>query len=165
VKMSVQIQIVAAVEETSVSIARELFREYAATPGVGECVKDFALEVASLPGRYHAPEGRLLIATRKPSGSPAEIVGCVALRKFSETACEMKRLYVRPEFRGGGAGRTLVEAAVAEAQSIGYSKMLLDTLPTMQQAHKLYRQMGFCEVTSYQKNPVAGALFFELELG
>jgi ribosomal protein S18 acetylase RimI-like enzyme len=162
--MTALIQIVPADAESSVSTARILFREYSATPGVGECVKDFELELESLPGRYAFPEGRLLLATRERANFPEEIIGCVALRKFSEDACEMKRLYVRPEFRGGGAGRMLVESAIAEARSLGYAKMLLDTLPTMQQAHKLYRLLGFREIMAYQKNPVRGALFFELDL-
>jgi putative acetyltransferase len=163
-KMTGQIQVAPATAESSISIARALFREYAATPGVAECVKDFELEVESLPGRYVPPDGRLLLATRERASVPREIIGCVALRKFSEETCEMKRLYVRHEFRCGGAGRMLVEAVIAEARSIGYRKMLLDTLPTMQQAHKLYRILGFREIAAYQKNPVRRALFFELDL-
>jgi ribosomal protein S18 acetylase RimI-like enzyme len=88
----------------------------------------------------------------------------VALRKFEEDVCEMKRLYVRPAFRGKGAARELIQSLIAEARTIGYQAMLLDTLPSMREAHKLYRALGFREIPSYQKNPIPGALFFEFRL-
>ena len=91
-------------------------------------------------------------------------MGCAALRKWEPDACEMKRLYVRPAFRGKGAARELVKELIAEARAIGYKRVVLDTLPSMQDAHKLYRTLGFREIPSYQQNPIPGALFFELAL-
>jgi ribosomal protein S18 acetylase RimI-like enzyme len=158
------ILITQALAEPEISQARTMFREYSVTRGVEPCWGDFESELATLPGRYAPPEGRLLLARREKKGSPAEIAGCVALRKFEQDACEMKRLYVRPAFRGEGAGRTMVEALIAEARSIGYTKMLLDTLPSMHEAHRLYRTLGFREIPAYNKNPIRGALFFELAL-
>ena len=157
-------RITQALGETAIWQARELFREYAKSPGVGPCWQDFAHELASLPGRYSPPEGRLLLAHRVEPGKNESLVGCVAMRKLEEEICEMKRLYVRPEFRGEGAGRELAKALIAEARSIGYGKMRLDTLPIMREAQQLYRVLGFHEIPAYQKNPTPGALFFELDL-
>jgi ribosomal protein S18 acetylase RimI-like enzyme len=158
------IHIVPALSGETLSQARDLFREYARVPGVTPCIEDFEKEVAALPGSYAPPGGRLLLAREEISGDHREVVGCGALRKFDQGACEMKRLYVRPEFRGAGAGRELVRKLIEEAQSIGYRRILLDTLPTMKEAHKLYRTLGFHEISSYQKKPVSGAFFFELSL-
>jgi GNAT superfamily N-acetyltransferase len=158
------LRIVPVQSEETLSQARDLFREYATMPGVAPCVEDFEREVAALPGSYAPPIGRLLLALRESPGGQGEVAGCGALRKFDEGACEMKRLYVRPTFRGTGTGRELVKELIAEARSIGYRRMLLDTLPSMNEAHKLYRTLGFREIPSYQKNPIPGALFFELAL-
>jgi putative acetyltransferase len=133
-------------------------------PGVVACLDDFEREVASLPGAYGPPGGTLLLAVADETGGRSAAAGCVALRKWDEGACEMKRLYVRPEFRGNGAGRALVEDLIAIAQSMGYQRMLLDTLPSMRPAHELYRSLGFREIAPYQKTPIPGALFFELVL-
>jgi len=158
------LRIVPAMSEETLSQARSLFREYATMPGVTPCIEDFEKEVASLPGFYAPPMGGILLALRENSENSGEPAGCGALRNFNEDACEMKRLYVRPSFRGAGAGRELVKQLIAEARSIGYRRMLLDTLPSMKEAHKLYRTFGFREISSYQKNPIPGALFFELAL-
>jgi ribosomal protein S18 acetylase RimI-like enzyme len=158
------LRIVPALSEETLSQARNLFREYATMPGVAPCIEDFEKEVASLPGAYAPPDGRLLLAIQDAPGNPGEVFGCAALRRLEQDACEMKRLYVRPAFRGERAGRELVKELIAEARSIGYRRMLLDTLPSMNAAHKLYRTLGFREIPSYQKNPIPGALFFELAL-
>jgi putative acetyltransferase len=158
------LRITQALGETAISQVRELFREYANTPGVSPCWQDFDRELASLPGRYSPPEGRLLLAHRAEPGKSEGLVGCVAMHKLEEGICEMKRLYVRTEFRGEGAGRKLTEALIAEARSIGYGKIRLDTLPIMGQAQQLYRLLGFSEIPSYQKDPTPGALYFELDL-
>jgi ribosomal protein S18 acetylase RimI-like enzyme len=158
------LRIVPVLSEGSLSQTRELFHEYATIPGVAPCVVDFEKEVASLPGVYAPPAGRLLLALQESPGSPGEVAGCVALRKLDRDACEMKRLYVRPAFRGAGAGRELVNELIAEARSIGYRRMLLDTLPSMKEAHRLYRSLGFGEISPYQRNPIPGALFFDLPL-
>jgi ribosomal protein S18 acetylase RimI-like enzyme len=158
------LRIVPALSEEALTQARNLFREYATMPGVTPCIEDFEKEVASLPGAYALPAGRLLLTIEESSGNAGAPVGCAALRRLEQGACEMKRLYVRPAFRGKGVGEGLVKELIAEARSIGYQRMLLDTLPSMKEAHKLYRALGFCEIPSYQKNPIPEALFFELAL-
>ena len=158
------LSIVPAVSDAALSQARNLFREYATMPGVAPCVEDFEREVVSLPGLYAPPSGRLLLAMQESVENSGEAIGCIALRRLEPDVCEMKRLFVRPTFRGSGAGKELVSSLIAEARSIGYERMLLDTLPSMTEAHKLYRTLGFREIPSYQKNPIPGALFFELGL-
>ena len=143
-----------------VNRARELFKEYAAALGISLCFQNFDQELAELPGAYTPPDGRLLFALH---GN--KIAGCIALRKIGDEACEMKRLYVRPEFRGKRIGRALVERLIREAREIGYMRMRLDTLPAkMDEAIALYRSLGFREIEPYYHNPVAGALFMELLL-
>jgi ribosomal protein S18 acetylase RimI-like enzyme len=139
---------------------RKLFEEYVAWLGINLCFQNFDKEVAELPGDYAPPSGRLLLASEKD-----EIIGCVALRKIGEDVCEMKRLYVRPQFRGRGLGRTLTENLIHEARSIGYKRMRLDTLPgKMDRAIAMYRRLGFNNIEPYYNNPVEGAAFMELEL-
>jgi putative acetyltransferase len=142
-----------------ITAAGALFREYAAWLGVDLCFQGFAEELTTLPGRYAAPRGRLLIAWA--DGEPA---GCVALRPLSDTRCEMKRLFVKPLYRGQGLGRELAEKVVSEARVIGYSSMVLDTLPTMQAALQLYKALGFARCSAYYKTPLSGTVFMELKL-
>ncbi len=138
---------------------RELFLEYAKSLDFELCFQNFDEELEGLPGSYSPPEGRLFLAER--SGA---IAGCIALRKLDEHICEMKRLYVKPRFRGNNLGKVLVEKLINEARKIGYQKMRLDTVPSMQTAQKLYKSMGFYEIRPYRENPVPGAVFMELEL-
>jgi ribosomal protein S18 acetylase RimI-like enzyme len=142
-----------------IDAARRLFEEYAAGLGVDLCFQGFDEELATLPGGYARPDGRLLIAN-----AGDQLAGCVALRRLETAVCEMKRLYVRPAFRGLGVGRDLIQAIIAEARAAGYQRMRLDTLPTMRSALALYRRFGFREILPYRDNPVDGAVFLELRL-
>jgi ribosomal protein S18 acetylase RimI-like enzyme len=138
---------------------RTLFQEYAASLGIDLCFQDFAEELARLPGAYSPPGGRLLLA--RWDQEPA---GCVAFRPLQHDICEMKRLYVRPAYRGFGVGRALAERIIGAASDAGYSSMRLDSLPSMEPALQLYRRMGFRDVAPYRENPVPGAVFLELQL-
>ena len=140
--------------------ARQLFQEYAASLGFHLCFQSFDKELAGLPGDYSPPDGRLLLAEHQ-----GKIAGCVALHKLSEGVCEMKRLYVRPEFRGHSLGRALAERVIQEARPIGYTRMRLDTIVgQMDPAIALYRTLGFQEVAPYRENPIVGAIYMELKL-
>jgi putative acetyltransferase len=139
---------------------RELFLEYASSLGFSLCFQSFDQELAALPGDYAAPDGRLLLAEFE--NRPA---GCVALHKLNPLVCEMKRLYLRPEFRGKGIGRILCEHALKQARAIGYRQLRLDTVePVMKDAVAMYRHLGFKEIAAYRLNPIPGALYMELEL-
>jgi ribosomal protein S18 acetylase RimI-like enzyme len=143
---------------------RTIFREYAEGLGVDLCFQNFDAELASLPGEYAAPRGVLLLAT-----VDGELAGCGACRPLSDVdyanACEMKRLYVRPRFRGFGLGRILAQALMDHALRAGYSAMLLDTLDDMEAARGLYQALGFEEIPPYYFNPIPGAHYLKAQLG
>ncbi len=139
---------------------RSLFMEYGKSLGFSLCFQNFDEELRSLPGAYGPPSGRLLLARYANHAA-----GCIALRKLQNGICEMKRLYVRPDDRGHGLGRMLVEKLLAEARAMGYSLMRLDTVESaMQDAIALYRKMGFKQIAPYSTIPIESALWMELTL-
>jgi putative acetyltransferase len=143
-----------------IAAIRELFLEYAQSLGFSLCFQSFDQELAALPGDYAPPEGRLVLATTN-----GQAAGCGALHKLSADVCEMKRLYVRPQFRGKGLGLELAEKIIAEARQLGYKKLRLDTVePVMKTAVAMYRRLGFREIPPYRQNPIEGALYMELQL-
>ncbi len=148
-----------AVSPADLAHARELVLEYAASLGFDLAFQDFQREIDSLPGEYAPPQGALLLAE-----GGAGIAGCVALRPLDSGRCEMKRLYVRPAYRGTGLGRRLAEEILAQARARGYATMRLDTVPGMDSAIALYRALGFREIEPYRVNPIPGALFMECPL-
>jgi putative acetyltransferase len=150
--------IIQAVTPEHIANARALFEEYGASLGFSLCFQSFDKELAGLPGDYAPPSGRLLLAyvDQQPAG-------CVALHRYEADAAEMKRLYVRPEFRGHNLGRELIDRLVAEAQTIGYTSIRLDTVPSvMAKAVELYREYGFRQIAPYRPNPMEGAVYMEL---
>ncbi len=139
--------------------ARRVFEEYAAQLGIDLCFQGFAAELEALPTIYGPPTGCLVLARR---GDAA--VACGGLRRLEDGVCEMKRLYVQPSARGAGLGRRLALALIAEARSLGYARMVLDTLPAMAGAQALYRSLGFRETAPYYRNPEPGAIYMALSI-
>ncbi len=157
--MSTSLRTITAADTAELAHVRQFFRNYAAWLGVDLSFQGFADEVANLPGAYGAEDGRLFFA--EVDGRAA---GCVGVRRFSEGVCEMKRLYVDPEMRGLGLGRQLALAAIQAAKALGYRRVMLDTLPAMRIAVKLYRELGFTEAPAYYPTPVEGTIFLALDL-
>ena len=172
-------------EAHEIEAARAIFRDYAASLDIDLDFQDFDSDLAQLPGEYAEPRGLLLLALvdpanvkedagreaptlRRADGTLAHVAGCCALRPLDSAdyanAAEMKRLYVRPGFRGLGLGRQLAEAILDAARSAGYGCVLLDTLDEMESARALYEDLGFAEVPPYYHNPVAGAHYLKVEL-
>lgn len=157
---SAQLSIAQAESPGDIASARELFLEYAKWLGFSLCFQGFDQELATLPGKYAPPEGRLLLAR-----FDGELAGCGALRPLGAGICEMKRLYVRPTFRGRKLGLKLATKLIEEARFVGYEFMRLDTLPSqMAEALKMYRELGFYEIPAYCDNPQPGPCYLELRL-
>ena len=158
-----QIAISVAADPQDMPSVRSLIREYADALGVDLCFQNFEAELAQLPGDYESPRGALLVA--KVNG---EIAGCCALRPLDSVdyaeASEMKRLFIRPGFRGLGLGRQLVEAILDFARQTGYACVLLDTLSDMEAARELYENLGFEKIPPYYYNPLAGAHYLKVQL-
>lgn len=146
--------------QADIEAARELFQEYASNLEISLCFQNFDQELANLPGAYKPPDGRLLLAVVNEVSA-----GCVALRKIATDTAEMKRLFVRPSFRGKRLGVELTNRLIDEARGMGYRRILLDTLPAkMERAISMYSRLGFKEIEPYYHNPVEGATFMELDL-
>ena len=144
---------------TEIDLVRELFREYQRSIGTDLCFQNFESELATLPGAYAPPRGRLYLGVSSGKGA-----GCVGLRPCDDGAAEMKRLYVRPDYRGLGYGWILAKAVIADAKSLGYTRLVLDTLPTMKAAQAMYETLGFRDIEPYTFNPIRGTRYMGLDL-
>ncbi len=142
-----------------IELVRELFREYAATIGGHICFQSFEAELAQLPGQYAPPRGCIYLAI-----ADGALAGCIAMRPVDGDACEMKRLYVRPAFRSSGLGRILASRLIADARTLGYGQMNLDTLDTMQAAQRLYESLGFADAEPTAQMPLDGVRYMSLPL-
>lgn len=154
------IEITEAVDPAAIAAARTLFEQYQKALDIDLSFQGFATELGTLPGDYASPRGQLLLARDGDA-----LAGCVAMRPLTHDTCEMKRLYVTPRFRATGVGRLLTERVIAEARAAGYTRMCLDTLPSMASAQRLYESLGFRDIPAYRDNPIAGARFLGLDLG
>jgi len=153
-------RLIQAILPAQIEEARTLFLEYANSLNFSLCFQSFDEELQTLPGAYAPPDGRLLLA--QGNGKTA---GCVALRKIETDICEMRRLYVRPGYRGTGLGKKLVEELIVEARKIGYTRMRLDTVgESMKDAVALYRRLGFKDIAPYREYPLDGVLYMELDI-
>ena len=152
--------IVPAASRKQIEEARRLFVEYGESLSFSLCFQSFDKELAGLPGDYAPPYGRLLLAE-----NDGQVAGCVALHRLEDGICEMKRLFVRPTFRGRKIGLALAHAVIAEARAMGYRSMRLDTIAdSMKEAVVMYRALGFVEIPPYCPNPIPTALYMELNL-
>jgi ribosomal protein S18 acetylase RimI-like enzyme len=162
-RKQLSIQLASTLDSARLVDVQMLFREYAASLNVSQCFQDFEAELAGLPGEYAPPRGALLLASAMGAAA-----GCCALRAMDHVdyanAGEMKRLYVRPEFRGLGVGRLLAEAVLDQARLCGFTSVLLDTLDDMEAARALYEELGFVEIPPYYYNPIAGAHYLKVAL-
>ena len=156
---SITLIAVRSADDARVEDARRLLLEYVESLGVDLSFQNFEQELAEFPAGYLPPSGTLLLAHVGEG-----LAGSIAMRGLDANVCEMKRLYVRPGFRGHGVGRILAVAVIEAAKGIGYSFMRLDTLPGMEDAQRLYAALGFHEIDAYYENPVPGTRYLELDL-
>ena len=146
--------------EKEYKIATKLFREYALQIGIDLSFQKFENEILEIEKQYSRPNGQLIIAYDKAENP----IGCFGVRKFADSICELKRMYLRKDVRGKGNGKKLLVKAVEVGKELNYKKMRLDTLPTMKSAIELYKKMGFHEINPYRVNPIEGAKYFEIQL-
>ncbi len=158
-----RIRLHSAVSAAELQLVRTLFMEYAAALDIDLCFQNFSEELDALPGEYAAPRGTLLFAT-----VDGELAGCCAMRPLDAVdypnACEMKRLFVRANYRGLRLGRMLAESILDSSRQAGYDCILLDTLDDMESARALYQELGFEEIPPYYYNPIAGAHYLRAKL-
>lgn len=154
-----KVKIISATSNEYVARVKELIQEYALSLGLDLSFQDFKQEMATFPSQYSPPGGCLLVAEYNN-----KIVGCVGLRDQRNGICEMKRMYVQPDYRGKGLGKALAEAVINEARSMGYTHMRLDTIHSMESAISLYISLGFRDIAPYRFNPIEGARYLELKL-
>lgn len=140
-------------------VARALFREYQEWLQIQICFQSFEEELSALPSPYLPPRGALLLAMEAD-----EVAGCGGFRPLADGSCELKRMYLRPRFRGKGRGRKMATALIDRARAAGYPSMRLDTFPLMREAVGLYQSLGFKEIERYYDNPHPDALFYQLDL-
>ncbi|MDD2587184.1 MAG: GNAT family N-acetyltransferase [Syntrophomonadaceae bacterium] len=138
---------------------KELFTQYTEMLGVNLDFQNYEQELEHLPGKYALPDGRLYIAC-----ADNKAIGCIALRKINDTICEMKRLYVRPEFRGKKISQLLAEQIISDAAKLKYEYMVLDTFTSLKSAIALYKKLGFYEIEPYYQNPLENVVYMRLEL-
>jgi len=153
------LKIIEAKSKEQIEIIRDMFKEYAEYLQIDLDFQNFNEELANLPGDYNSPFGSILLAYFNNN-----LAGCIALRKYTKKICEIKRLYVKQDYRGLKIGRKLTQEIINRARIIGYKSIRLDTLPTMKQAINLYLSLGFNEIKPYRYNPIEGARYFELKL-
>lgn len=139
--------------------AKALFLEYKDSLNLDLCFQKFHEEISDLPAQYSGPDGCIILSCENDKP-----FGCVAVRKFENDICEMKRLYIPKTHRGRGIGRELAVRIISKAKELGYKKMRLDTLETMQEAISLYKTLGFTEIRKYRENPIKEVLYMELNL-
>jgi GNAT superfamily N-acetyltransferase len=147
--------------EEDYALAVSPFKEYAAQLTVDLAFQNFNEELFNIRKQYGRPDGIIVLAYARPN----QLCGCFAIRKLEKEVCELKRMYLRKEYRGQGYGKKLLEFAQQQGRKLGYQKMRLDTLPEMQQAIALYLQMGFNDIPAYRYNPVPGTRYLEVKLG
>ena len=141
------------------NIAAQLFKEYATQLKVDLSFQNFEQELLDIKIQYARPKGIIYLAYDKD-----EPVGCFGIRAFENDTCELKRMYLKAEMRGKGVGKLLLEKSIAAGKELGYLRMRLDTLPSMQSAIGLYQKMGFYEIEPYRFNPIEGTKYFEIKL-
>ena len=156
---STSLRLVLAVSAQELQSVRELFLEYQQSLGIDLCFQNFNAELAALPGDYAPPNGRLTLGV-----ADEQHACCVALRRLDDAMAEMKRLYVRPAFRGRGYAKVLAQTVIEDARTMGCSSVVLDTLPSMHEAQAMYVALGFRDIPPYTHNPVPGARFMGLAL-